>query len=537
MGFGYVSEMRVGTTCLGTLRERDGDGNGFRRAACSDRLETEFDKTESENAFVKRVLRGSDRDVLVHCDAVSWGNITKTSPVDAAAAAARNGGPFAQCARLIRTATAGDVVVSPTAWRLVSKNCEGDTPPGLRGGARLNRIRVHEVVPPLLNHALAPHTLAELVPNAPDPHKALRALVSLVPSAVRNALAERVKGAAISLARDRDRRDAGMVSESDDGTETSDGDEKESDAEKEKDDGTDTDTDASGSAANTSRKLAMPVLTPISVDVCVACVYLPGPSSGTTSRARVPLGGLSPQNTLTHATAAVTGLLERFQNGSLTRVCNDVLFGTDVDRNTGGGGGGGGDGVVLYVDFAFVAPALLRGAGATEDGGHGEERQREDSNSVSARVAATATAFALAARAAMEHLGFRSAAVGVASGRAVVLAAGATHRRCEWITAGDVVSRAQRLAAFADNEVLCDLAIVKQCAGTELIDFDPVPHAAFGNDAQRARNLRNGNLDRILCERASGARLFSGSSRMASISHLPHSASLIAHTGLTFFFI
>ena len=56
MGFGYVSEMRVGTTCLGTLRERDGDGNGFRRAACSDRLETEFDKTESENAFVKRVL-------------------------------------------------------------------------------------------------------------------------------------------------------------------------------------------------------------------------------------------------------------------------------------------------------------------------------------------------------------------------------------------------------------------------------------------------------------------------------------------------
>jgi len=137
----------------------------------------------------------------------------------------------------------------------------------------------------------------------------------------------------------------------------------------------------------------------------------------------------------------------------------------------------------------------------------------------------------------MEHLGFRSAAVGVASGRAVVLAAGATHRRCEWITAGDVVSRAQRLAAFADNEVLCDLAIVKQCAGTELIDFDPVPHAAFGNDAQRARNLRNGNLDRILCERASGARLFSGSSRMASISHLPHSASLIAQTGLTFLFL
>ena len=81
------------------------------------------------------------------------------------------------------------------------------------------------------------------------------------------------------------------------------------------------------------------------------------------------------------------------------------------------------------------------------------------------------------------------------------MAAGAVERRCEWTVTGDVVSRAERLAAFADAEVLCDLLVVKQCASSGIIDFDPVPHAA-GNDVVCARNLSAGNLDRIV--RAAG---------------------------------
>ena len=101
----------------------------------------------------------------------------------------------------------------------------------------------------------------------------------------------------------------------------------------------------------------------------------------------------------------------------------------------------------------------------------------------------------------MAHLGHAGASVGVASGRSVSMAAGAVERRCEWTVTGDVVSRAERLAAFADAEVLCDLLVVKQCASSGIIDFDPVPHAA-GNDVVCARNLSAGNLDRIV--RAAG---------------------------------
>jgi cAMP-specific phosphodiesterase 4 len=114
-----------------------------------------------------------------------------------------------------------------------------------------------------------------------------------------------------------------------------------------------------------------------------------------------------------------------------------------------------------------------------------------------AAAAAAATAFALAARSAMAHLGHAGASVGVASGRAVTMAAGAAERRCEWTVTGDVVARAERLAASADAEVLCDLLVVKQCASSGIIDFDPLPHVS-GDDVVCARNLSAGHLDRIV---------------------------------------
>ena len=457
VGFGRVSDMRIGTSCVGVLE--------------SDRNENPEKSSNEKDSVVKRAMLSADRDVVVACDAVLPSSSRTSAAVATAAAASRGpseGGPFQQTATLIRMATAGDVTLSPAAWRLVRENCDGDTPPVLRGGARLNRIRVHEVVPPLTNHALAPHQLALLVPTSPDPTKALHALASLVPRPVRQALADRANAAALSIQRKLDRHDAG-ISESEDES---------------GDDGADTETPEKH--ADELRKLPMPSVKPRAVEVVTAVVYLPGPSSGANSRVAKQTSQF--QNTLTSATAAVMGLLLRFPGGSLTRVCNDVLFGRDVDKKTGGGGGGG-DGMVLYCDFA---PPLPKGNDDVGDNG--------DQTSVSERRAAAtaaATAFALAARAAMVHLGHVSSAAGVASGRAVTMAAGSVDLRCEWTTTGDVVSRAERLAAFADAEVLCDLRVVKQCAGSGIIDFDPVPHAA-GDDVARARNLSAGHLDRII---------------------------------------
>ena len=246
----------------------------------------------------------------------------------------------------------------------------------------------------------------------------------------------------------------------------------------------------------------MPRVAPRAADVVCAVVYLPGPSCGA-GRTRGDCASFA--QTVASATAAVCGLLQRFPHGSLTRVGSDVLFGRDVDKRTGGAGGGG-DGVVLHCDFSPPLPKPAEEARrdrGTKSGG----ARAEASNDVAAgemslserraAAAAAATAFALAARAAMAHLGHAGASVGVASGRAVTMAAGAAERRCEWTVTGDVVSRAERLAAFADAEVLCDLLVVKQCASSGIIDFDPLPHVS-GDDVVCARNLSAGHLDRIV---------------------------------------
>ena len=65
--------------------------------------------------------------------------------------------------------TLGDVALSPAAWRLVRDACDGDAPPSLRGAWRLNRIKVHEIVPPLSHHPLNRAVMTRLIPSSPDP--------------------------------------------------------------------------------------------------------------------------------------------------------------------------------------------------------------------------------------------------------------------------------------------------------------------------------------------------------------------------------
>ena len=544
VGFGRVATMRVGTSCGGALegvrREadasapwdtldgaREGSGGTLpelaepppggavdsaastperqKSASSSKRAASETRHARRVSCPVRRAMLSADRDVVVAADAPIPGAPPRDACEAAAAAAAGGpgeGGPFQQAATLIRVATAGDVALSPTAWRLVRENCEGDTPPILRGGARLNRIRVHEVVPPLTNHPLAPRELAATVPSSPDPRRALAALASLVPRPIRAALAERAPAAAAALARRRDRWDAGYAESDESATEDpgADGDVNENENESE------SENERNGAL----RRLPMPHVAPHASDAVSAVVYLPGPSRGA-GRTRGEARAFA--QTVASATAACVGLLQRFPHGSLTRVGSDVLFDRDVDKRTGGGGGGG-DGVVLHCDFSPPLPRAAGAGGERRMAGLRPEASNEFDASLSAEMslserraaaAAAATAFALAARAAMAHLGHAGASVGVASGRAVSMAAGAAERRCEWTVTGDVVSRAERLAAFADAEVLCDLLVVKQCASSGIIDFDPVPHAA-GNDVVCARNLSAGHLDRIVGA-AGGARM------------------------------
>ena len=215
VGFGRVATIRVGTSCGAALEDvrRDADasapwdtldggtgGSGGRcRSSPSRRAgaggsgsagrrprgvsaardaETKNRgrdaRRETGCPVTRRVMLSADRDVVVATDAPVPG----APPRDACRRRRRRrrgsgeGGPFQQAATLIRVATAGDVALSPAAWRLVRENCEGDTPPVLRGGARLNRIRVHEVVPPSPTTRSRPRELAATVPSSPDPRRA-----------------------------------------------------------------------------------------------------------------------------------------------------------------------------------------------------------------------------------------------------------------------------------------------------------------------------------------------------------------------------
>ena len=147
-----------------------------------------------------------------------------------------------------------------------------------------------------------------------------------------------------------------------------------------------------------------------------------------------------------------------------------------MNRRTGGAGGGG-------------SVRRVRGRRRGRGGVRGDQ--------VLKRAAREPGALALPPR---WHLGHISCSVGVSVGKSVAATVGNGEFRCEWTSSGDVVKRAERLAMYAESEVLCDLSVVRACGGRD-IDFDPVPHAA-GDDIARARNLQSGCLDRILRGRA-----------------------------------
>ena len=260
----------------------------------------------------------------------------------AAAGGSGEGGPFQQAATLIRVATAGDVRALPAAWRLVRENCEGDTPPVLRGGARLNRIRVHEVVPPLTNHPLAPRSSRRL---CPPPRPEARSPRS--PRSSRGPSAPRWRRAL----RRRRRRSRGGATE---------------------------ETRASTRATRTRRRRRNQATACIRrragarrALLTKPCEDFPCRTWRRAPRRRCRRWCTSPvrragagrvwgdanalAQTIASAAAACVGLLQRFPHGSLTRVGSDALFSRDVDKRTGGGGGGG-DGIVLHCDFSPPLP-------------------------------------------------------------------------------------------------------------------------------------------------------------------------------------
>jgi hypothetical protein len=217
-------------------------------------------------------------------------------------------------------------------------------------------------------------------------------------------------------------------------------------------------------------------------------------------------------NIYTTSTSAVMDLILRFPGAVLSRVTSDVLFRRDVDALTGGSGGGG-DGVIYHCTFPIHAlgqgkdsSALVLDTLGSESssiaGRAGRALAFERLRETNHQAPAMAVAFALAARAAMAHCGHSSVSLGVAMGKTVAMPAGEQSDRCEWSVVGDAVSRAERLAEFADSEVLCDLRVQRACVG-QRVDFDPVPHAS-GDDTARARNLAPGVLDSILAK-ASGS--------------------------------
>lgn len=411
VGFGKVSLMRV-NTCVPPV---DGPGDGF----------------SFENI---------SRDEIVVMDAPQL----KESAAAAAASAAHgsaNGGPFTQATMLMQLSTPGGVVLSPAAWGLVSSQCTGDTPPRLRGGARLNRLNVHEVVPPLTRHPLTLASLTANVPESPEPNASLQVLMGLVPCPLRTALYNMAEQTMTVI------RDQCMDEK---GSELGDGKENPS-------------------------LVTLPTVPPEVIDAVMVVLYIPRGSS--TDLASVKVEDTHSRSLLlTTAMSSVESLVKKFPGATLMRVTSDILFHTRSNRM-----GGGGEGTVMYVAFGLEV----------------EEDTWETLTVPRHNAPAMAVAFALAARAAMIHLGNMSASVGVAMGKVVTMPMGMLQR-CEWGMVGEAVHRAERLAEVGQADVLCDMKVVRRVG--VLIDFDSVPHAS-DDDTMRARNLRRGVLDHILCQK------------------------------------
>ena len=274
------------------------------------------------------------RDEIVALDA-PLGMEPYASAAASAAFGPAHGGPFQQVATLSSLATDGDVVLSPVAWRLVREHCECDAPPRLRGGARLNRLRVHEVVPPLTHHALATNQFASLIPRRPDATRALAAIEGLVPRPLRVALAEQSTATAAALSALRTARVEKMKKRDDAAAKAK----AANAANGETADRQSIDEDADDDA---TAAIVMPGAPARYVDAVTVCLYLPGCSSAARGHVVVPADTPSVASAFTTAASSVVELLARFPGSTLVRVTSDVLLRKDAaDGGTGGGGGGG----------------------------------------------------------------------------------------------------------------------------------------------------------------------------------------------------
>ena len=470
------------------------------------------------------LLINASRDEVFAIDAPSGGGGGGGACPAAARAAAGGpgeGGPFQQCATMSLLSTAGDATMSPVAWRIVRDHVVADAPPRLRGGVRLNRLHVHEVVPPLTDHVLAQTSIFSIIPRAPDPVLALIGLAGLLPRPLRAAILDVAPATAQAL-----EQQARIIEERASGDGGSDAGQSGSGRHGAGQSGSGRHgAGTGGSTATTNRSegsahggrlvVEMPKLTARIFDAVEVVMCVPGPSSAVKGHCVCGDTTEINANIYTTATAAVMDLVLRFPGAVVSRVTSDVLFRRDVDAATGGSGGGG-DGVVYYCTFPIAAlggkgkdpySSLFdtggSGNGGNEGGRAGRALASERLRDTNHQAPVMAVAFALAARAAMAHLGHTSVSLGVAMGETVAMPAGEQGDRCEWSVVGDAVSRAERLAEFADSEVLCDLRVQRACVGQRL-DFDPVPHAS-GDDTARARNLAPGVLDSILAKASASA--------------------------------
>ena len=476
VGFGKATSLvRLGTSCGAALGLNLDAAVPWSAEGRDTSTGAGVDPTEE----ARRALLTPHRDQIIATDQPLPEREATVATAAAAAFGPAEGGPLQQVAALARLSTNGEVTLSPAAIRQVRDMCEFDEPLNLRGGVRLNRIKVHEVVPPLTNHPLNRHGMASILPNRPDPLRALAALAPLVPAPLRRVIADDAKATAAALAaRARGASSAGRERR---------------------------ENPASRRTTRSSKKIPTKVPAPSTprervrsdrrslprvdaasavkprvADVVTVVVYLPGRSTSTGEFCVSVPDSSSFAMMATTATSAITTLLLNFPGSSLTRVTNDVMLHRDADRITGGCGGGG-EGIVYYCDF--VAPSNL-----SRDGRR-RRRQRAPASPFGAKDPSGSglrtgtrrrwrrrSRWRLARRYWCTS-GISRATVGVASGKAVFCPVGSDLQRSEWSVVGEAVQRAQRLAVFGEAEVLCDLSVVRACAGWP-IDFDPVPHAA-----------------------------------------------------------
>ena len=162
-----------------------------------------------EDEEARKALATTLRDAVYVVDPPSedWRGDLFAATSAAAARGPSEGGPMQQVSAMSALVTLGDVALSPAAWRLVRDACDGDAPPSLRGAWRLNRIKVHEIVPPLSHHPLNRAVMTRLIPSSPDPVATVAALAPLVPHALRRQLMELGPASAAWLQARRQRRE------------------------------------------------------------------------------------------------------------------------------------------------------------------------------------------------------------------------------------------------------------------------------------------------------------------------------------------